>query len=149
MSSLESPYPGDKGESRARSRACAFGRIPPTPDVIVRCHLGVPQIEADAWSLTIDGLAARPLCLRFADVTAYPRRTMTSFHQCLGIRCNRSSPRNVSPTCVERVHSSPTSCATAGRHPRRNTYGRMARTTASSELQASRAENGTCSIIRR
>src|SRR5712671_164797 len=33
-------------------------RFTPTKDVIVLCHLGVPQIERDAWSLTIDGLVA-------------------------------------------------------------------------------------------
>jgi DMSO/TMAO reductase YedYZ molybdopterin-dependent catalytic subunit len=59
-------------------------RCTPTPDVFVLCHLGVPLLEADPWSLTIDGLVVRPLCLSFSDLTAYPRCTITSFHQCVG-----------------------------------------------------------------
>jgi DMSO/TMAO reductase YedYZ molybdopterin-dependent catalytic subunit len=59
-------------------------RVTSTQDLFVLCHLGVPQLEADAWSLTIDGLVARPLSLGFSDLTAYPRHTITSFHQCCG-----------------------------------------------------------------
>jgi DMSO/TMAO reductase YedYZ molybdopterin-dependent catalytic subunit len=59
-------------------------RLTPTRDLFVLCHLGVPLLEADSWSLTIDGLVARPLRLSFADLTAYPRCTITSFHNCCG-----------------------------------------------------------------
>ena len=41
--------------------------ITPAPDVIVLCHLGVPQLAAAGWSLTIDGMAERPLTLSLAD----------------------------------------------------------------------------------
>jgi len=95
MSNPHLRYHGDQGESSARYRAGAFRRIPlaphqmqerftPTADIFVLCHLGVPLLDADAWSLTIDGLVARPLCLSFSDVTAYPRCMITSFHQCAG-----------------------------------------------------------------
>jgi sulfane dehydrogenase subunit SoxC len=95
MSYPDPRYLGDKGEISAKYRAGSFSRIPlaphqmqerftPTQDVFVLCHLGVPQLEADSWSLTIDGLVARPLCLGFSDLTAYPRHTITSFHQCMG-----------------------------------------------------------------
>ena len=59
-------------------------RLTPTQDLFVLCHLGVPQLETDSWSLTIDGLVARPLRLGFSDLTAYPKSTITSFHQCCG-----------------------------------------------------------------
>ena len=59
-------------------------RLTPTQDVIVLCHLGVPRIDRDAWSLSIDGLVNRPARLRFSDLTAYPRCTITSIHQCAG-----------------------------------------------------------------
>jgi DMSO/TMAO reductase YedYZ molybdopterin-dependent catalytic subunit len=59
-------------------------RFTPTEDVIVLCHLGVAQIARDVWSLTIDGLVARSIRLRFSDLTAYPRHTVASFHQCAG-----------------------------------------------------------------
>ena len=92
-------YPGprslrNEGEI-ARYRAGSFSRSPLAPhrmrerltltqDLFVLCHLGVPQLETDFWSLTIDGLVARPLRLGFSDLTAYPKSTITSFHQCCG-----------------------------------------------------------------
>jgi sulfane dehydrogenase subunit SoxC len=86
---------GNKSEISAKYRAGSFSRPPlaphqmqerytPTQGVFVLCHLGVPQLAADSWSLTIDGLVARPLRLGFSDLTAYPRCTITSFHQCMG-----------------------------------------------------------------
>ena len=95
MSDLNPRYLDDEGKSSARYRAGSFSRSPlaphrmrerltPTQDLFVLCHLGVPQLETDSWSLTIDGLVARPLCLRFSDLTAYPKSTITSFHQCCG-----------------------------------------------------------------
>jgi DMSO/TMAO reductase YedYZ molybdopterin-dependent catalytic subunit len=85
----------EKDEIRAGYRAGSFSRSPlpphqmqarftPTRDIFVLCHLGVPEIETASWSLTIDGLVAQPLRLRFSDLTAYPRCTITSFHQCCG-----------------------------------------------------------------
>jgi DMSO/TMAO reductase YedYZ molybdopterin-dependent catalytic subunit len=84
-----------KGEIGARYRAGSFSRSPlapyqmeerftPTQDLFVLCHLGVPYLETGSWSLTIDGLVARPLRLRFSDLTAYPKHTVTGFHQCCG-----------------------------------------------------------------
>jgi DMSO/TMAO reductase YedYZ molybdopterin-dependent catalytic subunit len=93
-------YPDPRGRReeekiRARYRVGSFSRVAlapqrmlerltPTQDIFVLCHLGVPQFDADSWSLTIDGLVARPLHLGFADLTAYPKCTITSFHQCCG-----------------------------------------------------------------
>jgi DMSO/TMAO reductase YedYZ molybdopterin-dependent catalytic subunit len=59
-------------------------RLTPTSDAIVLCHLGVPRLDREAWSLTIDGLVARPLRLGFSELAAYPRSTITSVHQCAG-----------------------------------------------------------------
>jgi DMSO/TMAO reductase YedYZ molybdopterin-dependent catalytic subunit len=59
-------------------------RITPAADVIVLCHLGVPRLSADSWSLTIGGLVARPSRLTFADLLRYPKHSVTSFHQCAG-----------------------------------------------------------------
>jgi DMSO/TMAO reductase YedYZ molybdopterin-dependent catalytic subunit len=59
-------------------------RYTSTQDLFVLCHLGVPQLEVKLWSLTIDGLVARPRRLSFSELTAYPKRTCTSFHQCMG-----------------------------------------------------------------
>jgi len=35
-------------------------RLTRTQDVFVQCHLGVPRIERDKWSLTIDGMLECP-----------------------------------------------------------------------------------------
>jgi sulfane dehydrogenase subunit SoxC len=59
-------------------------RVTPTQDMIVLCHLGVPQLQAETWSLTIDGLVARPLRLGFSDLIGYPKHVVSSFHQCAG-----------------------------------------------------------------
>jgi len=72
-----------------------FRRIPLTPhemrdrrtrtqDVIVLCHLGVPRLDRETWTLTVDGLVARPLVVRFDDLLRYPKAEVTSFHQCAG-----------------------------------------------------------------
>jgi DMSO/TMAO reductase YedYZ molybdopterin-dependent catalytic subunit len=72
-----------------------FRRIPLTPhqmrdrrtrtqDAIVLCHLGIPRLDRDTWTLTIDGLVARPLALRFGDLLRYPKAEVASFHQCAG-----------------------------------------------------------------
>jgi hypothetical protein len=34
-------------------------RLTPTQDFVVLCHLGVPRIEREHWSLTIDGMVER------------------------------------------------------------------------------------------
>jgi DMSO/TMAO reductase YedYZ molybdopterin-dependent catalytic subunit len=59
-------------------------RLTPTDDMIVLCHLGVPRLDIATWSLTIDGLVERPTRLCFSELTAYPRHTVMSFHQCAG-----------------------------------------------------------------
>jgi DMSO/TMAO reductase YedYZ molybdopterin-dependent catalytic subunit len=43
-------------------------RLTRTPDVFVQCHLGVPRLARERWSLTIDGLVERPRTLRFREL---------------------------------------------------------------------------------
>ena len=38
-------------------------RLTRTQDLFILCHLGVPRIERDRWSLTIDGMVDRPRSL--------------------------------------------------------------------------------------
>src|SRR5499426_2565879 len=59
-------------------------RLPRTQDVFVQCHLGVPRVERDQWSLTIDGMVERPRTLRFDELLRYPKTELTSIHQCCG-----------------------------------------------------------------
>jgi len=55
-----------------------------TEDLFILCHLGVPRIERDQWSLTIDGMVERPLTLRSEDLLRYPKTKVASVHQCCG-----------------------------------------------------------------
>jgi DMSO/TMAO reductase YedYZ molybdopterin-dependent catalytic subunit len=59
-------------------------RLTRTPDVFVQCHLGVPRLERERWSLTIDGMVERPCTLRFDDLVRYPKTEVVSVHQCCG-----------------------------------------------------------------
>jgi DMSO/TMAO reductase YedYZ molybdopterin-dependent catalytic subunit len=80
-----------------------FRRIPLAPHqmqdrltrvehAIVLCHLGVPRIAREDWSLTIDGLVSSPRRLTFADLTRFPRFELTSVHQCAGSPLQPSEP---------------------------------------------------------
>jgi DMSO/TMAO reductase YedYZ molybdopterin-dependent catalytic subunit len=59
-------------------------RITPTASCFVLAHLGVPRVDADNWSLTIDGLVRRRLTLDRAALAALPQTQIESFHQCAG-----------------------------------------------------------------
>lgn len=59
-------------------------RVMRTEDTIVLWHLGLPRLDADSWSLTIDGLVRRPLRLTFDELRRRPRVEVTSVHQCCG-----------------------------------------------------------------
>lgn len=59
-------------------------RTTPTPDLIVLCHLGIPRIDPQRWSLTIEGLLRKPLCLTLDELRRRPRLSITAIHQCAG-----------------------------------------------------------------
>jgi len=59
-------------------------RLTCVEDAIVLCHLGVPRIAPEDWSLTIDGLAAAPRTLTFAELLRFPKAEVTGVHQCAG-----------------------------------------------------------------
>lgn len=59
-------------------------RVTPTEGTIVLCHLGVPRIDPDDWSLSVDGLVRRPMRLTLDEIRRRPRKQITSVHQCCG-----------------------------------------------------------------
>jgi DMSO/TMAO reductase YedYZ molybdopterin-dependent catalytic subunit len=67
-------------------------RVTRTQDAIVLCHLGVPRLEREQWSLTIGGLVERPLTLTFDELMRYPKAEVPSFHQCAGSPLAPSEP---------------------------------------------------------
>ena len=68
-------------------------RVTRTEDTIVLCHLGVPRIDPDDWSLTIDGLVRRPMRLTLDDLMRRPRTDITSIHQCCGSPLTPDEPK--------------------------------------------------------
>ena len=80
-----------------------FGRIPLQPhqllerqtrteDTIVLCHLGVPQIDSESWSLQIDGLVRRPRNFSLFDLMQFPMTDVMSIHECAGSPLRPSVP---------------------------------------------------------
>jgi Oxidoreductase molybdopterin binding domain len=67
-------------------------RITPIEKSIVLCRLGVPDIEADEWLLTIDGMVEKPAVLTFAQLKQFPFHELQSFHQCAGSPLNPEHP---------------------------------------------------------
>jgi Oxidoreductase molybdopterin binding domain len=146
---------GKKSEIGTRYRAGSFSRFPLAPhqmrerytrtqDLIVLCHLGVPELEIASWSLAVDGLVVRPRSLSFSELTAYPKRQCTSFHQCM-----RSPLRPLEPTrrvCNVRWSGAWlwASCETVDSHQTRNTSGHTARTMESSAVLTTRLMSKTC-----
>jgi DMSO/TMAO reductase YedYZ molybdopterin-dependent catalytic subunit len=84
--------------------ASAFGRHPLQPhqlidrvtrtqDVIVLCHLGIPRLDPNAWSLTIDGLLRRPMHLTLDALKSRQRTEIVSVHQCCGSPLEPETPK--------------------------------------------------------
>lgn len=61
-------------------------------DFFVLVHLGVPQIDAASWSLSIGGLVARPMRITLADLKAMRQRQVQSVFQCAGNPLEPSVP---------------------------------------------------------
>ena len=59
-------------------------RLTRTGDAIVLCHVGVPHLSRDDWSLKIDGLVQRPMVLRLDHLRRYQSCEIASVHQCAG-----------------------------------------------------------------
>jgi sulfane dehydrogenase subunit SoxC len=58
--------------------------VTPSPDVIVLCHLGVPQLLREEWSLKVDGLVSREMRLDFEGLARYSAAEVESVHECAG-----------------------------------------------------------------
>ncbi len=57
-----------------------------TEDFFVRNHGDVPEVEAAAYRLKVEGAVERPLALSLADLARFPRREVTATLQCAGNR---------------------------------------------------------------
>ena len=59
-------------------------RITPADDLFVLAHVGVPEISLADWSLEICGIVAKPMTLKFDDLSRFPKRTVETIHTCAG-----------------------------------------------------------------
>lgn len=46
--------------------------------------MGIPHLDADAWTLTVEGLVEHPLRLDLSALLALPARPLTAVHECFG-----------------------------------------------------------------
>lgn len=67
-------------------------RLTRVEDAIVLCHLGVPRMAREDWTLTIDGMVSSPRTLTFADLLRLSKVEVTSVHQCAGSPLQPSEP---------------------------------------------------------
>jgi DMSO/TMAO reductase YedYZ molybdopterin-dependent catalytic subunit len=67
-------------------------RLTRVADAIVLCHLGLPRLAREDWSVAVDGLVARPRTLSFAEIMRYEKVAVTSVHQCAGSPLNPFEP---------------------------------------------------------
>jgi sulfane dehydrogenase subunit SoxC len=58
--------------------------ITPAAELFSVWHLGIPDVQARAWTLAIGGRVARPLTLTLAELQSLPQTEVTSVHECAG-----------------------------------------------------------------
>ena len=81
---LQFPYNGEPPKRIVTSKA-----ITPNPLHFVRNHGGIPLIEKDKWSLTLDGLVAKPKSYTLDDLmdeSKFPQMEKLVTIQCSGTR---------------------------------------------------------------
>ncbi|HSL78977.1 MAG TPA: molybdopterin-dependent oxidoreductase, partial [Pseudolabrys sp.] len=57
-------------------------------DLFVLAHLGIPRVDANAWTLRISGLVRKPASFKFDEIRQMPKIEVESFHQCAGYPSN-------------------------------------------------------------
>ncbi|MGN5377294.1 molybdopterin-dependent oxidoreductase [Streptomyces lasalocidi] len=58
--------------------------ITPEADLFTVWHLGVPDVCADSWTLTVGGMVSRALTLSLEDLAGLPQTEITAVHECAG-----------------------------------------------------------------
>jgi sulfite oxidase len=78
---------GDEPFNAETERGSLISSLTPTDAFYVRDHGRVPELDADAWRLRVDGLVERPLSLSLETLrSAFAQRTVTATLQCAGNR---------------------------------------------------------------
>lgn len=58
--------------------------ITPADDLFVLSHLGIPDVNAEGWTLVIDGMVEHPMTFTFDDLCTMPAKEVEAVHQCAG-----------------------------------------------------------------
>ena len=58
--------------------------ITPADDLFVLSHLGIPDVEAEGWTLAVDGMVERPMTFSLSDLRRMPSKEVEAVHQCAG-----------------------------------------------------------------
>ncbi|MGI8819556.1 MAG: sulfite oxidase [Chthoniobacterales bacterium] len=58
--------------------------LTPADQLYVRCHFPIPEIDREAWRLSVEGAVAQPLNLTLADLQELPAHTLTATIECAG-----------------------------------------------------------------
>ncbi len=69
------------------------GIITPNRVHFVRSHYNTPMLDADTWSLSVEGAVSRPMRLSLADLTSMPATILTAFIECSGNSRGNFQPR--------------------------------------------------------
>ena len=63
-------------------------RVTSQRDLFVLAHVGVPRVDASAWTVSVTGLLGEPATLTFDQIRRLPKTEVESFHQCAGYPSN-------------------------------------------------------------
>ena len=63
-------------------------RVTSQRDLFVLAHVGVPRVDASAWTVSVTGLLGKPATLTFDQIRRLPKTEVESFHQCAGYPSN-------------------------------------------------------------
>jgi DMSO/TMAO reductase YedYZ molybdopterin-dependent catalytic subunit len=85
MPSSEDLVPVTDSPRNAETPLSALGgSLTPASAVYVRNHFDAPQVDPDAWRLTLGGAVREPASLSLAEVKALPARSVTMTLECAG-----------------------------------------------------------------
>ncbi len=63
-------------------------RVTSQRDLFVLAHVGVPRVDASAWTVSVTGLVREPATFTLDQIRRLPKIEVESFHQCAGYPSN-------------------------------------------------------------
>ncbi|WP_318503217.1 molybdopterin-dependent oxidoreductase [Bacillus sp. T3] len=81
------------GLIQKRDPSILSSKITAEPDLFKVWHLGIPDVDLDDWTLTIEGLVDCPTQFSLADLRLLPQTSVMAFHECAGSPLNPKVPQ--------------------------------------------------------